>query len=164
MKKKQNKGFTLVELIIVVAIIALLAAATFVATNPAKRIGQANDAQRWSDISAIADAWAAYVADNGGSNATSSPCISGNINCMISTLDGATSTTSANTACASTTNGTIWLDPLVAGSYIGDIPYDPQSSGGTGTTTGYFFHKDANGAVVVGSCAKYQTNTIEITR
>ena len=42
-----KKGFTLIELIIVVAIIALLAAATFVAVNPAKRIGEANDAQRW---------------------------------------------------------------------------------------------------------------------
>ena len=49
-----KKGFTLIELIIVVAIIALLAAATFVAVNPAKRIGEANDAQRWSDITAIA--------------------------------------------------------------------------------------------------------------
>ncbi|PLX26244.1 hypothetical protein C0580_00420, partial [Candidatus Parcubacteria bacterium] len=36
----KQKGFTLIELIIVIAIIALLAAATFVAVDPAKRIGE----------------------------------------------------------------------------------------------------------------------------
>ncbi|MBT4850311.1 prepilin-type N-terminal cleavage/methylation domain-containing protein [Candidatus Parcubacteria bacterium] len=166
MNKIQNKGFTLVELIIVVAIIALLAAATFVAINPAKRLGEANDAQRWSDVTAIADAWVTYLAENSGTDATTSVgCITGNINCMIGTYTGtASSTANADAACASTTNGTIWLDPLVDGGYIGSIPFDPKSSGGTGTTTGYYFHKDANGVVAVGSCDKYQTANIQVVR
>lgn len=167
MNKMQKKGFTLVELIIVVAIIALLAAATFVAINPAKRIGEANDAQRWSDITAIADAWATYVAENNGTvPTTSAACLGGggNANCMISTYNGATSTGNADSACASTTVGTIWLDPLVDGGYIGTIPFDPGSSGGTGTTTGYYFHKDANGAIFVGSCDKYQSAAIQVVR
>ena len=36
-----KKAFTLIELIIVIAIIAILAAFSFVAINPGKRIGQA---------------------------------------------------------------------------------------------------------------------------
>ncbi|MDQ5970976.1 MAG: hypothetical protein QG603_753, partial [Patescibacteria group bacterium] len=44
--KKTFKGFTLIELIIVIAVIALLAAATFVAINPAKRVGDANNSRR----------------------------------------------------------------------------------------------------------------------
>jgi len=162
--KNLKRGFTLIELIIVIAIIGLLAAAAFVAVDPAKRIGDANDAQRWSDITALVDAWQSYVVDNSGNNPTSSAgCITGNVNCMISTYAGATSTTGANSACASTTNGTIWLDPLVENGYIGQIPYDPESSGGTGTTTGYYFHKDANGAIYVGSCRAY-SGTIQVVR
>ena len=66
----KNSGFTLIELIIVVAIIALLAAASFVAINPGKRVGDANNAKRWSDITAIADAYSAYLVDNGGTHPT----------------------------------------------------------------------------------------------
>ena len=165
----KKSGFTLIELIIVVAIIALLAAATFVAVNPARRIHEANDAQRWADVTSIADAWATYAADNSGTDATSSPgCITGNINCLVATRGGATSTSAArNAGCASTTvNGTIWLDPLVTSGYLGDIPYDPALSGTvTATTTGYYFHKDANGAIFVGACeTDYDGNTIQVVR
>jgi prepilin-type N-terminal cleavage/methylation domain-containing protein len=162
----KKSGFTLIELIIVVAIIALLAAATFVAVNPARRIHEANDAQRWADVTSIADAWATYAADNSGNNATSSPfCLTENNNCMISTKGGATSTAGNDGGCASTTRGTIWLDPLVTAGYLGDIPYDPGSSGGTATNTGYYFHKDANGAVFVGSCEKdYDGVVIQVVR
>ena len=86
MKRFKQSGFTLIELIIVIAIIALLAAATFVAVNPAKRIGDANNAQRWSDVTAVADAWMKYVVDNNGTNATSSSCVSDNLNFKVAVV------------------------------------------------------------------------------
>ena len=67
MKQSFNiKGLTLIELIVVVAIIALLAASAFVAINPAKRVGNAADAKRWADITAIADAISHYAVDYNG--------------------------------------------------------------------------------------------------
>ena len=166
MKKLFKKsGFTLIELIIVVAIIALLAAATFVAVNPARRIHEANDAQRWADVIAIADAWATYAADNSGNDATSSAdCITANTTCMVGTY-GATIQTGYNTCAATTTNGMIWLDPLVTSGYLGDIPSDPSASVATNSSTGYFFQKDSNGAIFVGSCElDYSEGTIRVVR
>lgn len=55
-----RKGFTLVEITIAVTIIAILASATIVAINPAKRSRQARDALRMSDINAIANALVGY--------------------------------------------------------------------------------------------------------
>ena len=162
MKRFKQSGFTLIELIIVIAIIALLAAATFVAVNPAKRIGDANNAQRWSDVTAIADAWMKYVVDNNGTNATSTGCLSDNVNCKVSVYGGSSTTGPCS---ASTTNGHIWLDPLVTNGYIGAIPYDPDSNVVDGTTsTGYYFHKDANNVVAVGACQTYNFQTIKVIR
>ena len=61
-----KKGFTLIELLIVIAIIAIIAGAVLVALNPTKRIGQANDARRWSEINSIATSISQFVIDNAG--------------------------------------------------------------------------------------------------
>ena len=59
-------AFTLIELLIVIAIVGIMAAAILVAINPAKRSGQARDAIRKSDIAVLADAFQAYYVAHGG--------------------------------------------------------------------------------------------------
>ena len=55
-----RKSFTLIELLVVIAILGVIAAAVLVAINPAKRSGQARDAQRKSQLSAVRNALEAY--------------------------------------------------------------------------------------------------------
>ncbi len=57
---KRRAGFTLIELLVVIAVLGILAAGIFVAINPLKRIGQANDVRVKSDIGQIAQASQAY--------------------------------------------------------------------------------------------------------
>ena len=59
-------AFTLIELLIVIAIVGIMAAAILVAINPAKRSGQARDAIRKSDIAVLADAFQAYYVTHEG--------------------------------------------------------------------------------------------------
>jgi prepilin-type N-terminal cleavage/methylation domain-containing protein len=57
------KSFTLVELLIVIAILAVLAAAVVIVLNPAELLAQARDGQRSSDMKTISDALSLFVVD-----------------------------------------------------------------------------------------------------
>src|SRR3989339_1583501 len=164
MKIKQT-GFTLIELIIVIAIIALLAAATFVAVNPAKRIGDANNAQRWADISAIADAWQTYTADNSGTTATTvTNGVTYSITSSTPPSGAAVNVCQGNTGNPTTTSAFVSLVALRTSGYIGQIPSDPTYVVGDGRNTGYYFYTDSTGAVKVGSCETYNTQNVEVVR
>jgi len=61
-----KKGFTLIEVLLVVVIIAILAGITIVAINPGQQISDANDTQRTADVKTIVDAVSQYRIDNRG--------------------------------------------------------------------------------------------------
>lgn len=65
MVKSYSKSFTLIELIITMAIVSILAAAIFVALDPVKRFADTRDSRRYSDLKTLIDALFLQAADQG---------------------------------------------------------------------------------------------------
>jgi prepilin-type N-terminal cleavage/methylation domain-containing protein len=61
-----KKGFTLIEILMVVTILSVLAVSVFVALNPVKRLKDAKDARRSSDADTLLTAIHQYIVDNKG--------------------------------------------------------------------------------------------------
>jgi len=134
--KTSQKGFTLLELLIVIAILAILSAVTVVVLNPTELLRKARDSQRISDISSIKTAIAFYM------TSTSSPSLGTAGTCYVTaTASGCTTSVSTSTA----VNGTGWipvnLASLTEGSPLAGYPIDPVNAGGSATPStlyGYY--------------------------
>ena len=182
----QLRGFTLVEILIVMGIIAILAGVGFTLLNPQKRFEDARNSKRITDITAIASALKLYQVDAGGYPASVNALAAGSVYMIV---DGATTIECASVAI----NGSCRTDPTpqVAGgadcvdlsalstgtnAAIATIPIAPPVSGatvvawdtGTGGAnidgTGYTLTRNLNGSVTVRACqAEPEPSAAEIT-
>lgn len=116
----KQKGFTIVELLIVIVVIAILAAISIVAYNGIQQRGR--DAQRKSDIATISKALELYYIDNGAY--PPSTCTLG-AGCKI---NGGWNTT-ADTSWSN-------IESYLVPKYVSTLPKDPQAS--TSTPAGIF--------------------------
>jgi uncharacterized protein (TIGR02145 family)/prepilin-type N-terminal cleavage/methylation domain-containing protein len=119
----KNKAFTLIELLIVIGIIAILAAAVIIAINPGQQFASARDATRQGHINSIEKAVLSYLIDNTGALPEQIE-IKGKEICKID---------------ASDCTGLIDLSSFVP-QYISSLPVDPQG-GVNSNGTGYFISK-----------------------
>lgn len=143
----KKRGFTLIELLVVVAIIAILAAAVFVAINPARRIAEANNAQRWSDVIAVLNAVLTYVVDNDGDYPPGIDSVPGTYQVLGTNGNGCNSDCGAVTTVSACTDLTA---VLVSNGYIPSIPMDPKT--GNSGNTDYYINKESTGVITVGAC------------
>ncbi len=148
MSKLNRKGFTLVEVLLVIVIIAILAGIVIVAINPARQISQANNTQRSSDIQSVLNAVHEYAIDN----------------------RGVLPTEITTTATVVGSGGTqIDICSYIVPTYIAEMPYDPTASGADYTScasydTGYTIAKDANGRLTVAAPTAELSEVLSVTR
>lgn len=68
---KKLSGFTLIEILVVLAILGVVAAVLLVAINPFAQLAKSNDAHRKSDLASMQRALELYYQDNGSYPASS---------------------------------------------------------------------------------------------
>lgn len=113
LKIKNQQGFTLIEILVVIGLIAILAAVVLVAINPARQFAQAHDSQRRSNVQTILDAIGQNIADNKG----------------VFTCAGVTvpvDPTAAGTI-MKTGAGSVDLRSCLVPKYLSEIPVDPST-------------------------------------
>ncbi len=148
---RNQKGFTLIEILLVVAAIAILAGIVIVAINPAKQLGDTSNAKRNADVLTISNAVNQYTIGNSGSLPASIT---------------SSSTEICNTAIASSsvcaTAGLIDLSVLTANqTYLAAIPVE---TGAVGNGAGYMISKSVNGRTTVEAQHESQGAVISVTR
>lgn len=138
MKKTALKGFTLVELLIVIAIIAILAAIVVLIINPLELTRRGRDAARLSDLANLQQAINVAVQEATGST-NAILCVPGTANAC---------TGKSTDASSQLANGTGWVKVNLGNQgavSIGTLPKDPQDT----TSNHYTYCADtgANGNV-----------------
>ncbi len=136
-KYSAKRGFTLIEILVVIGIIAILATIVIVAINPARQFAQANNTTRTSNINTILNAIGQKMADNKGVFAT------GGCPALPVAPAAAQTIYADNTGPVGTSIDLSCLAP----TYVTALPIDPTA--GAGVNTAYTVVVDANGRVTV---------------
>lgn len=148
-RKSVDRGFTLIELIITVAILAILVSIVVVALNPAEQLQRARDARRIADLDAIKTSLNLYLAqatgtiNMSGDSTPNNRCVGGaGTDTTFANSAGATdvqglvaiatSTGQSVATSAPVTVGVSWMPALIGvtpgGSPLSNLPVDPTNS------------------------------------
>ena len=150
-----KKGFTLIELIITVAILAILVSILVVALNPAEQLARSRDAKRIADLDAIKTALNLYSAtatgtiSMDGNSTANSTCLGGTgVDTWFNNNNGAAAAAATSTGTGliavvtstgqSVASGTAvvastWMPAILGqtpgGAPLSNLPLDPNGGG-----------------------------------
>ena len=142
---RSKKGFTLLEILLVVAAIGILASIVIIAINPGKQLAETRNAKRNADVGQVLNGVYQYLIDEGS------------VPSSITTTQ--TEICVSNGSCS----GLIDLSALTTNEkYLVTIPIDPTGSSTNGA--GYEILKSANGRITVVAPDAEESATISVTR
>jgi type IV pilus assembly protein PilA len=153
-KKRRTtlSGFTLLEVLMVIGILAILAGVVLVAINPSRQFKIARDSQRTANVSAILNAIGQNMTDHGGT-----------FTCEGTVPELPTT----QTVMASV--GGFDISHCIVPDYLSVLPYDPSKDGAhflneTDYNTGYSIIKDVEGRLTISAEGEIATSSISVTR
>lgn len=148
MNRTNAKGFTLLELLIVIAILAILASVTFIALNPAELLKKSRDTQRMADLASMRTALNYYITNASSSAAlnagsATAGCADDSTKYTFSAVSGvAASGTTASSTTTQTVNGAGWvpvdMSGLTGGAPLAKWAIDPNPTT-SGATPGRYY-------------------------
>ena len=143
---KNKQGLTLVELIVVVAVLIILGAAAYLWADPVTFIGQAKDRTRKQDITSLANAFVEYANDHDGALP-----ILGAVTSDKKVL--CTTQAAVQQLCGVELQYCLEIDDdEFFSKYLTKMPIDPEKSSSSYYDTGYYVKLDANNNLTFGSC------------
>jgi prepilin-type N-terminal cleavage/methylation domain-containing protein len=142
---RRQSGFTYIELLVTMAILAILATVVLTLTNPRQRFNQTNDGIRRADLAQMQRQLEAYSVNNEGHYPATS--ISQPWQCYGCGVSSLSTGTTAST----------WIPQLQAQGYLKTLPIDPtngRTSGGCATSAaaGYVYRSDGINYKVAAVC------------
>ena len=148
------KGFTLLEILIVIAIIAIMSTVLVITLNPQRQLAKARDTERETDLNAMLLSIYQYQAEHSGTLPdTDGDPLTNNFPTTLTCIG--TDAGCFNLGSAGETGET------VVPVYMAVIPQDPAT--GSGGNTGYYVYVDENDRLVASASGETK-GAITITR